>query len=133
MPEAREFFRKQVEDYDREHYGARRSFMSERLAHMTDAIAALRLPSTTRGLEAGGGPGRLLAAVTSMGFWTTAIDTSPQMLQMTSARLSQLSPPRTARLSVAELERLPFPADSFGLVCTAGVVEYLDQDERAVR
>jgi SAM-dependent methyltransferase len=133
MTLAREFFREKVEDYDRLHYKDERSFMSERLASMVGVIDRLKLPPTARVLEAGCGPGRLLAALATRGFDTYAIDTSPQMLQLTSARLRQLVPPRRAGLSVAELEKLPFPNQFFDLVCTAGVVEYLPGDESAIR
>jgi SAM-dependent methyltransferase len=132
MTPAREFFREKVEDYDRLHYSEERSFMSERLACMVDAVRSLNLPSTARVLEAGCGPGRLLAALEGAGYHTCGIDTSPQMLHLTTARLGQMVPARKARLSVAELEKLPFSDRSFDLVCTAGVVEYLQGDEAAL-
>lgn len=126
---ARGFFRKQVDEYDSLHYGGARSFMSERLERMIEAVNSLSLQREARALEAGCGPGRLLAGLVAMGLRTYAVDTSPEMLMLASARVTDLDE-RGACVAVADLQQLPFPNDSFDLVCTAGVVEYLEDDEK---
>jgi ubiquinone/menaquinone biosynthesis C-methylase UbiE len=127
---ARDFFREQVEEYDLLHYGEGRSFMSERLERMIEAVAALGLPPGAHALEGGCGPGHFLAALVEAGFHTCGVDTSPQMLAIASRRIGNLGAGRVVRLAVADLQRLPFPDDSFDLVCTAGVVEYLEDDAK---
>jgi ubiquinone/menaquinone biosynthesis C-methylase UbiE len=127
---ARGFFREQVEEYDSLHYGDGRSFMTERLDKMVEAVDALKLPPGTRVLEGGCGPGHLLAALVAAGFHVCGVDSSPQMLAISSRRIADLGEGRVARLAVADLLQLPFPDDSFDLVCTAGVVEYLEDDAK---
>jgi ubiquinone/menaquinone biosynthesis C-methylase UbiE len=127
---ARSFFRKQVEEYDALHYGGGRSFMSERLERMIESVAALNLPPGTRALEAGCGPGHLLAALVGAGLHVSAVDASPQMLAIACRRVADLGGAHVPSVAVADLLQLPFPDESFDLVCTAGVVEYLDNDEQ---
>lgn len=127
---AGDFFREQVEEYDSLHYGADRSFMSERLERMIEVVAALPLPPGASALEAGCGPGHLLVALVAAGLRTCGIDTSSQMLGAAVERLADRGRGNAAYLALADLQQLPFPDDCFDLVCTAGVVEYLDDDVR---
>jgi SAM-dependent methyltransferase len=130
---AQDFFRVQVQDYDALHYGRERTFMSVRLERMIAQIAALGLPEDARVFEAGCGPGRLMAALAIAGWSPFAIDTSRQMLQLASDRLARIFPARPVRVGAADIRRLPFREASFDLVCTAGVTEYLPDDDEPLR
>jgi len=130
---ARGFFRLRTDDYDRTHYGpGRRSFMSVRLERMLEAIDALCLPPGARVFEGGCGPGHLCSALTARGFEVWAMDTSRPMLERTLRRGDPPSAGGRLHASLGSLERCPFADESFDLVCSAGVIEYLAEDAPAL-
>jgi ubiquinone/menaquinone biosynthesis C-methylase UbiE len=71
-------------------------------------------------LDAGMGPGRLCAELTERGWTVTGIDASEQMVEAARQRL----PLAEERLLQADIEALPFRADSFDAVAATGVLEY---------
>lgn len=130
--EVARFFDENVEDYARKHYAVgSRTFMSVRQWRMLQLIDRLNLPAGTTALDAGCGPGYLLAALARRGFTVSGLDMAPEMLRMTSQRLADLQL-AADQLQEGSIEALPFPSESFDLVCTAGVVEYLRTDERVL-
>ncbi len=131
--EAREFFQSSVDDYDALHYGAgTRSLMTVRLQRMLEAIDRLGLPPGARVLEAGCGPGHLAEALAARGLEVWALDASRSMLQLTDKRLRRRDPASNPRLMLGSIEQLPVPAASFDLVCSAGVIEYLVNDDQVM-
>jgi ubiquinone/menaquinone biosynthesis C-methylase UbiE len=131
-PEARAFFRSAVVEYDRAHYSAR-SFMTVRLERVLELVDALALAPGARVLECGCGPGHLVAALLQRDFEVVAIDTSPAMLALTQERASAIAGGSAPALQLASLEQLPHRDASFDLVCSTGVIEYLRDDETALR
>src|SRR5690606_17091994 len=125
--DARAFFDADAAGYDALHYAGPGSFMSERLACMLAALDRLDLRPGDPALDAGCGPGHLLAALLGRRLRVAAIDTSPAMLARAHARTGG-----AARLARAGIEALPFADGTFALVCTAGVLEYLPGDAAAV-
>jgi SAM-dependent methyltransferase len=75
-----------------------------------------------RALDAGMGPGRLVAALLERGWQVWGIDVSPGMVDAACAHL----PGNAERLSVGSIERLPFDDGDFDLVLATGVIEYVD-------
>jgi SAM-dependent methyltransferase len=131
--DARGFFRSRTEDYDRAHYGpGRRSFMSVRLERMLEAIDALSLPPGARVFEGGCGPGHLCAALVARGLGVWTVDTSRPMLERARRRGSRARAGGHLHVSLGSLERCPFADESFDLVCSAGVIEYLAGDGPAL-
>jgi ubiquinone/menaquinone biosynthesis C-methylase UbiE len=88
---------------------------------------ALRLLGAGPGrvLDAGMGPGRLLAELVEQGWEASGIDESGEMVALARRRLPG------ARLEQGTIEKLPFPDDSFDAVIATGVLEYADL-ERAL-
>jgi SAM-dependent methyltransferase len=126
---ARDFFDSSASRYASEYYGDTvRSFMTVRMKRMLAEIDALRVEPGSFILDAGCGPGHLLAALTQRGFKTCGVDTSPAMLREARARLAGAS----AHVQCASIEKLPFPDETFDVVSTAGVVEYLAEDRTAI-
>jgi SAM-dependent methyltransferase len=84
--------------------------------------AVLRLAGSGPGdaLDAGMGPGRLVAELTRRSWWVSGLDASSEMVEAARGRL----PEAADRLVVGEIERLPFPDASFDLVVATGVLEY---------
>ena len=127
------FFDDNVVDYAEKHYASgARTFMTVRQSRMLSAINALNLPHGAKALDAGCGPGFLLAALAGRGFEVYGLDAAPEMLRMTLARLLSSAPEKTFVLKLGSIESLPFADESFDLVCTAGVVEYLESDRSAL-
>jgi ubiquinone/menaquinone biosynthesis C-methylase UbiE len=86
--------------------------------------ATLRLLASDSGkiLDAGMGPGRLVAELDWRGSIVTGIDSSEEMVARARARLPHLE----KRLIKAEVERLPFDDSEFDAVVATGVLEYLE-------
>ncbi|GIW10730.1 MAG: hypothetical protein KatS3mg061_1787 [Dehalococcoidia bacterium] len=74
-------------------------------------------------LDAGCGPGLLLAALAEQGRMAIGVDLSPAMVQLAAVRGPAV---------VGALEALPFASGQFGLVVAAGAIEYVADDQRAL-
>jgi SAM-dependent methyltransferase len=105
--------------------------MSVRQACMLQVVDGLGLPARARVLDAGCGPGLLLERLAERGLQVFGLDASPAMLRRASERRS---PARLGALplQLGNVEELPYRDASFDLVCSAGVIEYLAQDGRAL-
>jgi SAM-dependent methyltransferase len=79
-------------------------------------------------LDAGMGPGRLLAHMAERGWEVAGVDASSEMVALARRRLSSAR----ARLVEGEIESLPFPPESFDAVVATGVLEYVDYRTRAL-
>jgi SAM-dependent methyltransferase len=79
--------------------------------------------ATGPALDAGCGPGLLLAALRAHGMEAVGADLSPAMARQAAAKGPSVA---------ATMERLPFADDSFGLVIAAGAVEYVADDRAAL-
>ena len=74
-------------------------------------------------LDAGMGPGRLVAELDRRDWRTSGVDASAAMVALARERVPN------ARLEVAPLEALPFADASFDLAVATGVLEYADDLE----
>jgi ubiquinone/menaquinone biosynthesis C-methylase UbiE len=124
---AREFFRSAVSDYDAAHYG-QRSLMSVRFETVARAIEGLGLPPGADALDVGCGPGVLVAELCRQRFVTSGVDTSGPMLAQAERRFAAAGTPHMPHLQVAQAQALPFGDESFDLVCSTGMIEYLPDD-----
>lgn len=84
--------------------------------------AVLRLLGDRPGqvLDAGMGPGRLLAELQARGWRVAGVDISEAMVEAARRRLPQAA----ERLQRGSIERLPFAAGSFDAAVATGVLEY---------
>jgi SAM-dependent methyltransferase len=73
-------------------------------------------------LDAGMGPGRLVAELQLRGWHASGVDPSAEMLGLAQLRL----PESGDRLVLGTIEALPFPDRSFDLAIATGVLEYAD-------
>ncbi len=118
-----QFFDSEAGDYRIKHYAPdTRSFIGRRYVRILEFIAGLQLRPGARVLDAGCGPGILTAELTRRGYRVDAIDLSSGMV--TAAR--QAAPGATCILG--SVEHMPYPDNTFDLVVSAGVVEYLASD-----
>lgn len=136
-PNSREFFRTDVDDYDRAHYGQARSFMTDRLECLLGVLDELDVPAHPHAFEGGCGPGYLVHAMRERGYRITAIDTSRAMIDLTAKRVeSQDAASGTATptaLALASIDELPYATSSFDVVASCGVIEYLKDDAPTIR
>ena len=79
-------------------------------------------------LDAGAGPGRLCADLTTRGWTVSGIDRSPEMVARARARV----PEAADRLLEGDLRRLPFADESFDAVVASGVLEYVPDRPAAI-
>jgi SAM-dependent methyltransferase len=73
-------------------------------------------------LDAGMGPGRLVAALAERGWTVHGVDVAEEMLQRARQNLPDAAP----RFERAPIERLPYPDGRFDAVTATGVLEYSD-------
>jgi len=73
-------------------------------------------------LDAGMGPGRLLAELDRRGWRASGVEPSSEMLALAQERL----PAALDRLLLGTIEVLPFPDETFDLAVATGVLEYAD-------
>ena len=125
MSETNAFFDERAELYDRAYDapGADGYALRSRMA------AALRFVGDGPGeaLDAGMGPGRLLAELDRRGWTVTGVDASAEMVDTARRRL----PSAADRLLQSTIEDLPFPDAAFDVVVATGVLEYAGA-ERAI-
>jgi ubiquinone/menaquinone biosynthesis C-methylase UbiE len=126
------FFDSAAQHYQSKHYGAVRSFMTVRQERVLQFIEQLALPRGARVLDAGCGPGYLVQRLATSGLQVWGLDAAKNMLEAARARTAgaQLEFPVT--LDLGSIEHLPYRDESFDLVCSTGVIEYLEKDTGAL-
>ena len=125
-------FDRLADAYDRGQYRTgRRTFITSRHEHIIQMLSAIALSDTASSvLEAGCGPGNLLPHLASRFSRVCALDASSKMLDIARTRTADF---RNVTYQVGNIEALPFGDESFDLVCSAGVIEYLPNIERALQ
>lgn len=127
------FFQTDVGHYVDLHYGENAySLMGVRLTRFLQRIDSLSLPAGSTTLDAGCGPGHLRARLAQRGFRAWGLDLSAEMLCHASSLMDPKGTPGNARLQRGSIEHLPYRTESFDLLCSAGVIEYLPTDVTAL-
>ena len=111
-------FDKESEGYDSAHEGPRAHLMRARMEVVLKALG----PGPGNVLDAGMGPGRLLAELARRDWTVSGVDISERMVALAAARL----PDARGRLVQGSITELPFEDASFDAVAATGVIEYLD-------
>ena len=83
-------------------------------------------PPFSRILDAGCGSGVMAAKLIQRGYAVWGIDLAEPMIR----HARQLC--GSARFGVGDIERIPFPDNTFDVVGSVGVIEYLESDEQAL-
>jgi ubiquinone/menaquinone biosynthesis C-methylase UbiE len=86
-----------------------------------------------RALEVGCGSGEMLCDLVQRGFAVVGADLASGMLAASRARGAERRLKSPMALVQTDIEHLPFRERSFDLVVAAGVIEYLTEDEKALR
>lgn len=126
------YFDAHADYYDRNQYRSRRrTFMNGRHDTIVRYLGDLALPPGARVLDAGCGPGNLLVEFAKRSGTVFALDASPRMLQVARSHTEAVKC-ENVRFHVGSITALPFADASFDLVCSAGVIEYLDSPDAAI-
>ncbi len=126
-----EFFDTTASEYAHQHYEAdAHSFMRNRHARILEFLEGLSTAVTPlEVLDAGCGPGFLVQEFARRGWGVTAMDAAPGMLREARSRIDRSDSGERVSYSCGSIDLLPFRDDSFDLVCSTGVIEYLPADE----
>ncbi len=132
--QSEEFFKSSVDNYKKEHYeSGYRTFMTVRHERYLEEIASLSLPAGSVALDAGCGPGFLTKALHEYDYKVTALDTSREMLRLTRSLFKNAPPQTMPTFQEGNIEELPFEDATYDIVLSAGVIEYLDNDFKALK
>lgn len=127
------FFQEDVDNYKKEFYGSGyRTFMSVRLDRFLMELDKLSLPTGSKCLDAGCGPGLLTKAMYERGYSTSSLDSSPEMLRLTKSLFENIEDNQPYEFLEGNIEELPFNEETFDLVASAGVIEYLSTDDKVL-
>lgn len=110
------FFDERAERYDRAYDGPGGYALRSRMAGALELLGV----GPGEALDAGMGPGRLLAELAERGWTVSGIDASAEMVAAARSRL----PEAVSRLVQGKIESLPFADASFDAVAATGVLEY---------
>lgn len=125
-----EYFENHAEYYEKNQYRtARRTFINSRHDHIVAMLGALAVPDTATVLDAGCGPGNLVPEFARRYGHVCAMDASPRMVDVARSNAAGL---RNVSYQVGNIEYLPFEDETFDVVCSAGVIEYLPRFDRAL-
>jgi SAM-dependent methyltransferase len=120
-------FDAEARHYDLVH--AARTTDGHALRARADVVLGLLAGRSGSVLDAGMGPGHLLAELDRRGWTVSGVDASPAMVQAARSKL----PTAAERLSQARLEQLPFADASFDAVTATGVLELVDEPGAVLR
>ena len=85
------------------------------------------MPPSSRILEVGCGAGVMAAKLIKRGYAVWGIDLAEPMIRQ-ARQLCESEP-----FGVGDIEHIPFPDNTFDVVVSLGVIEYLESDEQALR
>ncbi len=125
-------------EWQGDYYNQGGAYFSRLLRRRMDLIARaiVRLPRPARAtaLDVGCGSGVYTEELLRLGYATTGMDLSGEMIEACRRRFNGLTNIAPAvHLVIGDIEHLPFDDASFDLVLCIGVLGYLIEDEQAVR
>lgn len=128
-----QFFEDDSSDYLKHQYAeVPDSFMAlrrERAARLIGTHLAPLIDERFRFLDAGCGPGILLEVLGRYPIQYSGVDISAQMLELARRQSSRCVAGFRGEFQQGDVERLPFPSDSFAAAASLGVIEYLNGDD----
>ena len=95
-------------------------------------IEERNLPTGAKILDVGCGPGELVLELTRKGYDAWGVDISSGMVVEARRTLENGGFPGFRQIRVGDIEELDFPDQSCDVVVAAGVLEYLQEDARAL-
>jgi len=125
-----DYFDRHADYYENAQYRTRRrTFINSRHDQIVAILSALQLPPTAAALDAGCGPGNLVPVLAERFGRVCAMDAAPRMVEIARANAARF---HNVSYQVGNIESLPFPDNSFDVVCSCGVIEYLPSFDKAL-
>ena len=84
-------------------------------------------------LDVGCGPAIYTPDLSARGFEVWGVDLSPEVVELAQRVMARVPGGHQAHFSVGDLEHLNFPPGTFDVVLAAGVFDYVESDEAALR
>lgn len=109
-----------------------RSYMSVRQEKMLSFFDKKSINIEGKVLDAGCGPGHFMIKLLERKYRVTGIDVSRKMLELASEQINRNKLNSSVNLIVSDIESIPFRDNSFDILSTAGVIEYLDKDVKVL-
>jgi len=97
----------------------------QRQITMLNYVEELSLPKTARVLEIGCGAGFMSVALAQRGFIVEAVDHTPAMIELTKRKAKQTGMSDRIRVSIEDVHELTFEDESFDLIVSLGVLQWL--------
>ena len=128
------YFRANSEQYaERYSVPAQGDVLRQRHEAILDLVVRLGLPSRSRLLDLGCGPGLLSFDLARRGYRGFGLDSAPGMIQLAKTQACDQGLSGLWQYQVADVEKLPLQEESFdGAIC-AGVIDYLPTDDNLLR
>jgi ubiquinone/menaquinone biosynthesis C-methylase UbiE len=96
-------------------------------------VDELSLPKTARILEIGCGAGFMSVALAQRGFTVEAVDHAPVMIELTKRNAQQAGMSNKIRASIEDVHQLKFEDESFDLIVSLGVLQWLHNLRKALK
>ena len=126
-----ELFARTVEDWDRCYTDSRPKTLSAQnlVSRRRFALEMLeaRIPRGSKILDVGCGTGHLTRELIQRGYEAWGVDFSEAMVHYAHEHYD------SDRFQAGDIERIPFPDNTFDAVVCLGVMEYLEKDDTALR
>lgn len=135
--EAKQYFSKKAAQYYQEHYQDITSKTSYPALYLRHQYILEMVPEQKRGrnraLDIGCGSGVMVRDLLTRGYAVVAADISREMLKAT--RKTVAGHPRATRVKYTQqdIEKMRLPNNAFDLIICSGVIEYLKEDDNALR
>ncbi len=130
MIDTRKFFDQEASDYYRANYEQPRNRHEYTLWLRREACLSLMPTTLGRVLDLGCGPGAMTVPLVHGGREVVACDLSKEMVVTAARHMTALG--AAARVAVADAAALPFADNSFAVVVTTGVLEYVPKLDAAL-
>ena len=128
---AKEYFDQKAVDYFNIHYKTKTiNAMWNRHNAILSLVAKYSGESKFKILDIGCGPGLLALDLAEMGHNVTGLDTSQVMLKIAEEKAIQKGMQKKVKFVEGDAEYLELESNSYDAVIAAGVIEYMEKDER---
>lgn len=132
----KQFYNNVASGYHDKRYTSKNSTLSYGMLQRKNVVMKLVDSISTDGkklLDVGCGGGSYASEFLQKGYEVYGIDISSEMIEQARKLLSEEGLIQHAHFSQGDIENLSFSDNFFDVVCSAGVLEYLETDDKAVK